>query len=179
MSDVLAQARVWSERGDRVALTTVVQTPKSAPDSAGLEDGDQRAGRGRGRGLRRWRRSRGRGRGRAVARLGGIDRGTFIAILHHDPKLDDAALTAAFQSESPYIGAMGSRRAQDKRRERLEASGVPEHQLKRVSAPIGLDLGALGAEETALSIMAEMVAVRNGHGGGRLSDATGRIHEAV
>jgi xanthine dehydrogenase accessory factor len=115
----------------------------------------------------------------AVEQLGGIDRATYIAILHHDPKLDDAALEVAFASETPYIGAMGSRRAQAKRRERLEAAGIPLDQLERVSAPIGLDIGALGSEETALSIMAEIVAVRNGHGGGRLSDAKGRIHEAV
>jgi xanthine dehydrogenase accessory factor len=115
----------------------------------------------------------------AVEQLGGIDRATYIAILHHDPKLDDAALTVAFDSDTPYIGAMGSRRAQAKRRERLLEAGIAEDQLERVSAPIGLDIGALGAQETALSIMAEVVAVRNGHGGGRLADAKGRIHEAV
>ncbi len=115
----------------------------------------------------------------AVEQLGGIDRATYIAILHHDPKLDDAALTVAFDSDTPYIGAMGSRRAQAKRRERLLEAGIAEDQLERVSAPIGLDIGALGSEETALSIMAEIVAVRNGHGGGRLADAKGRIHEAV
>jgi xanthine dehydrogenase accessory factor len=115
----------------------------------------------------------------AIEQLGGIDRATYIAILHHDPKLDDAALAVAFDSETPYIGAMGSRRAQAKRRERLIAAGIPEENLERVSAPIGLDIGALGAQETALSIMAEVVAVRNGHGGGRLADAKGRIHEAV
>jgi xanthine dehydrogenase accessory factor len=115
----------------------------------------------------------------ATRERGGIDRATYIAILHHDPKLDDAALAVAFDSETPYIGAMGSRRAQAKRRERLIAAGIPEENLERVSAPIGLDIGALGAQETALSIMAEVVAVRNGHGGGRLADAKGRIHEAV
>ena len=115
----------------------------------------------------------------AVKRLGGIDRATYVAILTHDPKLDDAALTIAFESEAPYIGAMGSRRAQAKRRERLLAAGVAEEQLERISAPIGLDIGALGAEETALSIMAEVVAVRNGRSGGRLIEAKGRIHEAV
>jgi xanthine dehydrogenase accessory factor len=115
----------------------------------------------------------------AFARLGGIDRATAIAVLTHDPKLDDAALQVAFDSDTPYIGAMGSRRAQAKRRERMLAAGIAEDQLERVSAPIGLDIGALGAEETALSIMAEVVAVRNGHSGGRLADAQGRIHEAV
>jgi xanthine dehydrogenase accessory factor len=110
------------------------------------------------------------------ARLG-IDRATAIAVLTHDPKLDDAALVAALDSDAGYIGAMGSRRAQAARRERLLALGVADEALERIAAPIGLDLGALTAEETALSIMAEIVAVRHGHGGGRLRDAAGRIHE--
>jgi len=115
----------------------------------------------------------------AFARIGGIDRATYIAVLTHDPKLDDAALTVALDSEAPYIGAMGSRRAQAKRRERLLAAGIAEEQLERISAPVGLDIGALGSEETGLSIMAEVVAVRNGRQGGRLASASGRIHEAV
>jgi xanthine dehydrogenase accessory factor len=114
----------------------------------------------------------------AVARLGGIDRATAIAVLTHDPKLDDAALTLALRSDAGYIGAMGSRRAQAARRERLLAAGVSEEDIARVRAPIGLDLGGLTAEETALSIMAEVVAVRHGRGGGMLSAAgSGRIHE--
>ena len=113
----------------------------------------------------------------AFERLGGIDRATYIAVLTHDPKLDDAALTLALASESPYIGAMGSRRAQENRRERLLAQGIEEEQLERIAAPIGLDLGGLTSEETALSIMAEVAAVRNGRDGGRLSQAGGRIHE--
>lgn len=115
--------------------------------------------------------------GPAFAQLGGIDRATFIAVLTHDPKLDDAALTIALRSDAAYVGAMGSRRAQAKRRERLLAAGLGEAELVRLSAPIGLDLGALSAEETALSIMGEVVAVRNGRAGGRLSGAQGRIHE--
>jgi xanthine dehydrogenase accessory factor len=115
----------------------------------------------------------------AIAHLGGIDRATYLVVLTHDPKLDDAALTVALDSDAPYIGAMGSRRAQAKRRERLVAAGISEDQLERISAPVGLDIGALGSEETALSIMAEVVAVRNGRSGGRLADASGRIHEAV
>ena len=113
----------------------------------------------------------------AFQRLGGIDRATAIAVLTHDPKLDDAALIIALRSQAAYIGAMGSRRAQESRRERLVAKGVEEAELERISAPIGLDLGALTAEETALSIMAELVALRRGHGGGRLAFAAGRIHE--
>ena len=107
----------------------------------------------------------------------GIDRATYIAVLTHDPKLDDAALGIALDGEPAYIGAMGSRRAQAKRRERLLEAGVPESELVRIAAPIGLDLGGLTAEETALSIMAEVVAVRNGREGGRLAHAGGRIHD--
>jgi len=113
----------------------------------------------------------------ALAKLGGIDRATYLAVLTHDPKLDDAALIAAVDSDAPFVGAMGSRRAQAQRRERLLAAGVAEEKLERISAPIGLDLGGLTAEETALSIMAEIVAVRNGREGGRLSASAGRIHE--
>ena len=86
-------------------------------------------------------------------------------------------VVVALASEASYIGAMGSRRAQASRRERLLAQGVAEDALTRISAPIGLDLGALTAEETALSIMAEIVACKHGHGGGRLMHASGRIHE--
>lgn len=113
----------------------------------------------------------------AFAELGGIDRATSIAVLTHDPKLDDAALEIALRSDASYVGAMGSRRAQEKRRERLLAKGFTDEELARLSAPIGLDLGGLTSEETALSIMAELVAVRRGHPGGRLRDAEGRIHE--
>jgi xanthine dehydrogenase accessory factor len=113
----------------------------------------------------------------AWARIGDIDRATYIAVLTHDPKLDDAALELALRSEAPYVGAMGSRRAQAHRRERLLAAGMEEELIDRVAAPIGLDLGALTPEETALSIMAEVVAVRHGRDGGRLSEAGGRIHE--
>jgi xanthine dehydrogenase accessory factor len=116
---------------------------------------------------------------RALEQIEPIDRATAIAVLTHDPKLDDAALLAALASDAGYIGAMGSRRAQDKRRDRLLAAGAAEDQLARIAAPIGLDLGALSAAETALSIMGEIVAVRHGRAGGRLIDAPGRIHDAV
>ena len=75
---------------------------------------------------------------------------------------------------------MGSRRAQEKRRERLLAQGITDEEIARLSAPIGLDLGALTPEETALSIMAEIVALRHGRDGGRLSHLRGgRIHEVT
>jgi xanthine dehydrogenase accessory factor len=113
----------------------------------------------------------------AFARIGGIDRATSIVVLTHDPKLDDAALLIALRSEARFVGAMGSRRAQARRRERLLAAGLAEEELQRLAAPVGLDLGAVSSEETALSILAEVVAVRNGREGGRLSQARGRIHE--
>ncbi|MBV8991635.1 MAG: XdhC family protein [Solirubrobacterales bacterium] len=115
----------------------------------------------------------------AFARLGGIDPATSIAVLTHDPKLDDAALQLALRSPARFIGAMGSRRAQAARRERLLAAGFTDDELTRLSAPLGLDLGASGREETALSILAEVVAARHGRGGGRLRDAQGRIHEVA
>jgi xanthine dehydrogenase accessory factor len=113
----------------------------------------------------------------AFARLGGIDPATSIAVLTHDPKLDDAALVIALRSPARFVGAMGSRRAQAARRERLLAAGLGEEELERLSAPLGLDLGAADREETALSILAEIVAARHGREGGRLAVRAGRIHE--
>ena len=103
-------------------------------------------------------------------------------MLTHDPKLDDAVLLVALRSEAKYIGAMGSKRAQAERRERLMEHGVTEEELARISAPVGLDLGATGARETALSIMGECVAVRYGRDGGRLCQKgkdRKRIHAEV
>lgn len=112
----------------------------------------------------------------AFAELG-LDRATYVAVLTHDPKLDDAALRVALRSEAAYVGAMGSRRAQETRRERLLEAGMNEAELERLWAPIGLDLGAVTPEETALSIIAQAVAVRNDRRGGPLTEARGRIHE--
>lgn len=111
--------------------------------------------------------------------LGGIDRAMSIAVLTHDPKLDDAALEIALRSDAAYVGAMGSHRMQAKRHARLVENGITEDELARLAAPIGLDLGALTPEETALSIMSEIVALRRGRPGGRLSQASGRIHEVT
>jgi xanthine dehydrogenase accessory factor len=112
----------------------------------------------------------------AFTSIGGIDPATYIAVLTHDPKLDDAALQIALRSPARFVGAMGSRRAQAARRERLIAAGLSDEELARLSAPLGLDLGAISGEETALSILAEVVAARHGRQGGRLADASGRIH---
>jgi xanthine dehydrogenase accessory factor len=112
----------------------------------------------------------------AFAQLGGIDPATSIAVLTHDPKLDDAALEIALRSPARFIGAMGSRRAQEARRERLLALGLTDEEMGRLAAPLGLDLGASSTDETALSILAEVVAARHGREGGRLAQARGRIH---
>jgi xanthine dehydrogenase accessory factor len=113
----------------------------------------------------------------ALEELGGFDRGTYFAVLSNDPKIDDEVLTLALRGEPAYVGAMGSTHAQVERRERLLAAGVPEDDLARISAPVGLDLGALSSAETALSIMAELVAVRYGRTGERLSRRlSGTVH---
>jgi xanthine dehydrogenase accessory factor len=115
----------------------------------------------------------------AFEQLGGIDPATSIIALTHDPKLDDATLMIALRSPAAFVGAMGSRRAQSKRRERLLDAGLGTDQLDRLAAPVGLDLGASSPQETALSILAEVVAIRHGHRGGRLGTRHGRIHAAA
>jgi xanthine dehydrogenase accessory factor len=92
----------------------------------------------------------------------GLDSSTAVAVLTHDPKLDDAALAAALASDAFYVGALGSRKTQEKRRARLLAAGLTEEQLSRLHAPIGLDLGGRSPEEIALAVMAQIVAARNG-----------------
>jgi xanthine dehydrogenase accessory factor len=113
----------------------------------------------------------------AFARLGGIDATMSVLMLSHDPVLDDPALEIALRSPAAFVGAMGSRRTQEARRERLRAAGVSEAEVARLAGPIGLDTGARTALETAVSILAEIVAVRHGRPGGRLTGADGPIHE--
>jgi xanthine dehydrogenase accessory factor len=113
----------------------------------------------------------------AFAELGGIDGDTAVLVLTHDPVLDDPALEIALRSEAMFIGAMGSRRTQAARRERLAAAGLSEEALARLSGPVGLDLGARTALETALSILGEIVAARHGRAGGRLIAGDGSIRE--
>jgi xanthine dehydrogenase accessory factor len=85
-----------------------------------------------------------------------------VAVLTHDPKLDDPALRAALVSPAFYVGALGSKQTQAKRRERLLDAGLTEAQVGRLRAPIGLDLGGRSPEEIAVSVLAQIVAVRNG-----------------
>jgi len=89
------------------------------------------------------------------------DASAAVAVLTHDPKLDDPALLAALPGRAFYVGALGSKRTQEKRRSRLLASGLPEAALARLHGPIGLPLGGRSPEEIALAILAQIVETRN------------------
>jgi xanthine dehydrogenase accessory factor len=104
------------------------------------------------------------------------DRDTAVVVLTHDEKFDLPALKAALETDAFYIGALGSRTAQARRRERLLAAGVSEEALERIQGPCGLDIGAISPAETALSILAEILAVSAGRPGGPLRTSAGRIH---
>ena len=107
------------------------------------------------------------------------DHATAVVVLTHDDRFDVPALAGALESDAFYVGAIGSRRNQARRRERLLEAGVPEEAIDRISGPAGLDIGADTPAETALSILAEILAVRAGRPGGPLKDAPGRIHAEV
>jgi xanthine dehydrogenase accessory factor len=101
---------------------------------------------------------------------------TAVVVLTHDDKFDVPALQGALATEAFYVGALGSRRAQANRRQRLLEAGVAEAELERIAGPCGLDIGAESAPETALSILGEVLATRAGRKGGLLRDARGSIH---
>jgi xanthine dehydrogenase accessory factor len=107
------------------------------------------------------------------------DHDTAIVVLTHEEKFDEPALAGALATEAFYVGAMGSRRAQESRRERLLEEGIDESALDRIFGPSGLDLGAQLPAETALSVLAEILAVRAGRTGGHLKESRGRIHADV
>jgi xanthine dehydrogenase accessory factor len=113
----------------------------------------------------------------AFARVG-LDHASYVAVLTHDPKFDEPALAIALRSDARYVGAIGSRRTQAARRDRLLARGVSEAELGRLRGPIGLDLGGRGAAEIALAILAEMTAVRYGASGRPMMEA-GRREKAL
>jgi xanthine dehydrogenase accessory factor len=104
------------------------------------------------------------------------DHQTDFVVLTHDDKFDEPALIAALDSEAFYVGALGSRRTTQRRRERLAEVGVSEEALDRIMGPCGLDIGADTQEETALAILAEILAVRAGRKGGPLRESKHRIH---
>lgn len=96
----------------------------------------------------------------AMARLS-LDKSAYIAVLTHDPKLDDPALKYALNSDARYVGALGSNRTNQKRLQRLREAGLSEDLLSKLHAPIGLDLGGRSQGEIAISIMAEILLVKN------------------
>ncbi|MEN9934366.1 MAG: hypothetical protein RLZZ387_945 [Chloroflexota bacterium] len=93
---------------------------------------------------------------------GRLHSNSMVVLLTHDPKLDDPALKVALPSTARYVGALGSPKTHAKRLERLRGEGVPEEQLARLHAPIGLKIGGRTPEEIAVSIIAEIVAARHG-----------------
>ncbi len=114
---------------------------------------------------------------RLLERVGGtLGPRDAVCVLTHDPKFDVPAVKAALATEVGYLGAMGSRRTTEDRNRRLRDEGVGDDELARVMAPIGLDLGARTPEETAISILAEIIASRTGRVAPSLRDASGSIH---
>ncbi|WP_454018354.1 XdhC family protein [Azospirillum sp. Marseille-Q6669] len=89
-----------------------------------------------------------------------IDNRTAVVTLTHDPKLDDPALLVALRSPAFYVGSLGSKRTHAKRLERLKERGMTDAELARIHAPVGLDIGAVTPAEIALSVMAQITAVR-------------------
>jgi xanthine dehydrogenase accessory factor len=112
----------------------------------------------------------------AEAQAGRVDGRTVVCVLTHDPKFDVPVLEVALELPLGYVGAMGSRRTHDDRLKRLAETSLSPAALARLSSPIGLDLGARTPEETAVSVAAEIVALRWNGTGNRLTETEGRIH---
>jgi len=93
----------------------------------------------------------------ALTRIG-VDRRTAVVTMTHDPKIDDPALAAALRTDAFYVGALGSRKTQAARRERLRAQGFSEADVSRIDGPVGLSIGSVSPGEIAVSILAQMVA---------------------
>jgi len=104
------------------------------------------------------------------------DLGTAVVLLTHDDKFDLPMIKGTLETDAFYIGLLGSRRNQERRRELLLADGVGEAELERISGPCGLDIGADSPTETALSILTEILALRAGRAGGSLKSSKHRIH---
>lgn len=105
-----------------------------------------------------------------------LDERSAVCVMSHDEELDPLTIAAALAAGTGYVGALGSRGTHARRVVRLRALGVPQAQIDRVHAPIGLDIGASSAAETAVSVMAEVLAARTGGSADSLRDRTGPIH---
>jgi len=106
----------------------------------------------------------------------GLDAGSYVISLAHDPKFDVPTLKRALSAGAIYVGAMGSRKTCKRRLRLLREAGVAADDLQRIRAPIGLDLGGQSPQETVVSIVAEMLVVRYGRDGQALSAGSGAIH---
>jgi xanthine dehydrogenase accessory factor len=104
------------------------------------------------------------------------DLGTAIVVLTHDDKFDVPMLAGALATDAFYVGALGSRRNQERRRSLLNEVGVADADLERIAGPCGLDIGAESPAETALSMLAEILAASAGRAGGSLKASRQRIH---
>ena len=91
----------------------------------------------------------------------GIDNRTAVVTLTHDPKLDDSALNAALKSKAFYIGSLGSKKTHKARVQRLKIANFSDDEIKRIHGPIGLAIGAKSPQEIAISIISEIITIRN------------------
>jgi xanthine dehydrogenase accessory factor len=107
-----------------------------------------------------------------------VDERTVLCVLTHDPKFDVPLLEIALRAPVAYVGAMGSRRTNEDRLDRLKELGMTHDELSRLHAPIGLDVGARTPEETAVSIAGEIIALRWGGTGTQLRQIDGPIHRS-
>jgi len=107
---------------------------------------------------------------------GRLDGTSAIVVCTHDAKFDEPALAAAVKTPAGFIGALGSRATNVERFARLRARGIPEHALQRINAPLGLDLGGATPAETAVSVVAQIIAVAHGRSAAPLRDTSGPLH---
>lgn len=112
---------------------------------------------------------------RTSQRLRSLGRPDAVVVLSHDPEVDTPALAAALEAGC-YVGALGSRHTQAARRERLRAQGLDDAVIDRIHGPVGLDLGARTPEETAVAVVAEILAHRSGRSGANLKSSSGPIN---
>jgi len=111
----------------------------------------------------------------ALTAVGGLVPGDLVVVVDHDHDLATPVLLAALRGPAGYVGALGSRHTQTERRARLTAAGVTDDEMAKYHGPVGLDLGARTPAETAVSIMAEVLAVRSGRKPAPLEGSASRI----
>lgn len=111
-----------------------------------------------------------------LAEHGRLDDSSAIVVCTHDSKFDEPALATALQTSAGFIGALGSRATNVERLARLRSRGIPEHELQRINAPVGLDLGGATPAETAVSVAAQIIASAHGRSGAPLRDTSGPLH---